>query len=50
MKSERQVLLETRLRNLKRKQAKLSKHAELADEYFKIGKEIRSVKHELNLM
>ena len=47
MKSERRTLLETRLRNLKRKHAKLANHAELEDEYFEIGREIGAVEAEL---
>lgn len=45
--AEKRVLFETRLRNLKRKHAKLSQHAELAEEYFEIGKEIEEVEAQI---
>lgn len=45
--NEQRVLFETRLRNLKRKHAKLAQHAELADEYFVIGKEIEEVEAQI---
>jgi uncharacterized protein YdcH (DUF465 family) len=48
--TERRVFLETRLRNLKRKHAKLSQHADLLEEYEEIDKEIQSIENELNLM
>ena len=48
VKSERQVLMETRLRNLKRKHSKLARHADLKDEYFEIGREIASIEDELS--
>jgi len=48
--TERKVFLETKLRNLRRKHAKLSQHPELVDEYLSIGKEINSIESELNLM
>ncbi|MBQ6345021.1 MAG: hypothetical protein IJI96_02800 [Methanobrevibacter sp.] len=44
---ETKIFLETRLRNLKRKQSKLSSHAELVDEYFEVGKEIEDVKAQI---
>ena len=47
---ERKVYLQTRLRNLKRKHAKLSTHSELSDEYFEIGRQINEVEEEINLM
>lgn len=46
--NERKVFLQTRLRNLKRKHARLSMHADLSDEYFEIGKQIKAVEKELN--
>ena len=46
--NERKVFLQTKLRNLKRKHARLSMHADLADEYFEIGKEIKEIEKELN--
>lgn len=48
--NERKVFLQTRLRNLKRKNARIAQHADLAEEYFKIDKEIKSIEEELNLM
>ena len=45
--NERKVYLETKLRNLKRKHAKLAYHADLADEYFSIGKEIEDVEAQI---
>ena len=47
---ETKVFLETKLRNLKRKHAKLAHHPELTDDYFEIGKEIRDVEEQLKLM
>jgi len=44
---ERKTLLETRLRNLKRKHAKIRGHADLTDMYFEISKEIKEVEKEL---
>ena len=46
--NQRKVFLETKLRNLKRKNAKLAQHADLADQYFEIDKEIKSIEKELN--
>ena len=40
---EKKVLKETRLRNLKRKHAKLTQHPELADEALKIQEEINQL-------
>lgn len=40
---ETKVYLETKLRNLKRKQAKLSKHPDLSEEYFETGDEIKFI-------
>ena len=47
---ETKVYLETKLRNLRRKHAKLAQHAHLAEEYFEIGKQIDRVEDEINLM
>lgn len=47
---ERKVLLETRLRNIKRKFAKLSQHADLTDECLSLKSEIDSIEHEIKLM
>ena len=44
---ERKVLLEVKLRNLRRKYAKLSQHAELIDEYEAIGREIKLVEAQI---
>ena len=46
--NERKVFLQTKLRNLKRKHAKLGQHAELTEEYFEIKKEIEAIESELN--
>lgn len=46
--AERRVFLQTRLRNLKRKHAKLSQYADFTDEYLEIGKEIRMIENELD--
>ena len=48
--AETKVFLETKLRNLKRKHAKLVQHADLTDEYIEIGKEIEYIENELKLM
>ena len=45
--TEYKVYMETRLRNLKRKHAKLAQHAELIDEYTEIGKEIQIVEAQI---
>lgn len=37
----------TKLRNLKRKKAKLSAHADLTDDYLSISKEIKELENEL---
>jgi len=47
---ETKVYLETKLRNLKRKHAKLAQHADLTDEYISIGKEIKDVENQLKLI
>ena len=49
-KNEKKVFLTVRLRNLKRKNAKLANHAEFADEYLEIEKEIKSIEAELAMM
>ena len=47
---ETKVFLQTKLRNLKRKHAKLAQHADLTDEYTSIGKEIKDVENQLKLI
>lgn len=47
---ETKIFLQTKLRNLKRKHAKLSNHADLTDEYLEIGKEIKDVENQLELL
>ena len=47
---ERQVYLETRLRNLKRKYAKIKEHAELGDEAIETKADIDTLEKELKLM
>jgi hypothetical protein len=47
---ETKIFLETKLRNLKRKNAKLAYHPEFADEYLEIEKEIKSIEAELAMM
>ena len=47
---ETKIFLETKLRNLKRKNAKLANHAEFTDEYLEIEKEIKSIEAELAMM
>lgn len=47
---ETKTFLETKLRNLKRKNAKLSQHAEFADEYMEINKEIQDIKAQLSAL
>ena len=47
---ERKAYLEAKLRNLKRKSAKLSLHAELIDEYHEIDKEIKLIENELSTL
>lgn len=44
---ETKVYLETKLRNLKRKSAKLSQHADLQEEYDEIDNEIKLIEKEL---
>ena len=47
---ERKACLSARLRNLKRKNAKLAYHPEFVDEYLEIEKEIKSIEAELAMM
>jgi hypothetical protein len=47
---ETKIFLETKLRNLKRKNAKLAYHPEFTDEYLEIDKEIKSIEAELAMM
>jgi len=47
---EKKVYLETKIRNLKRKQAKLLQYPEFADECSKIAKEIKLTNDELLTM
>ncbi len=49
-KNEKKVFLTVRLRNLKRKNAKLRYHPEFTDEYLEIDKEIKSIEAELAMM
>ena len=49
-KNEKKVFLTVRLRNLKRKNAKLAYHPEFTDEYLEIDKEIKSIEAELAMM
>ena len=48
--AETKIFLETRLRNLKRKNAKLSQYAEFTDEYMKINKEIQDIEAQLSAL
>ena len=48
MDAERKVFLETRLRNIKRKHAKLIQHAELTDDALELKKEIDNIENQLN--
>ena len=45
---ERKLLLETRLRNIKRKYAKIIQHPDLAEECIDLKCEIDSIERELN--
>ena len=47
---ERKVFLEAKLRNIKRKFAKLTEHADLTDEALKLKREIDSIENEISLM
>lgn len=49
-KNEKKVFLTVRLRNLKRKNAKLSQYAEFADEYIEINKEIQNIEAQLSAL
>ena len=48
MNKERKTLLETRLRNLKRKYAKVIQHSDLKEDAIELKCEIDSIKRELN--
>jgi hypothetical protein len=48
MNKERKTLLETRLRNLKRKYAKIIQHSDLKEDAIELKCEIDSIKRELN--
>ena len=45
---ERRVFLETKLRNLKRKYAKIKEHADLGEDDIELKAEIDSIERELN--
>ena len=47
MKNETRVFLETKLRNLKRKEAKLAQHADLLEETQEISKEIKEIEAQI---
>ena len=47
MKNETRVFLETKLRNLKRKEAKLAQHADLLEETEEISKEIKEIEAQI---
>lgn len=47
---EYKIFLQTKLRNLKRKYAKLIQHADLTEEAIKIKAEIDGIEKELKLM
>lgn len=47
---ETKVFLETKLRNLRRKHAKLAQHADLTEEYQDIGREIKDIEQQLKLI
>lgn len=44
---ERKVLLETRVRNLKRKHAKMIRHSDLIEEAIEIDSEIKSIEKQI---
>ena len=44
---ETRVFLETKLRNLKRKEAKLAQHADLLEETEEISKEIKEIEAQI---
>jgi hypothetical protein len=50
MDKERKVLLETRLRNIKRKHSKLMQYPEMLDECIELDKEIKSIEQQLSAM
>ena len=45
---EHKIFLETKLRNLKRKYAKLSQHADLGEDAIELKAEIDGIERELN--
>ena len=45
---EREVFLKTKLRNLKRKYAKVTQHPDLGEEAIELKSEIDGIKRELN--
>lgn len=47
---ETKTFLETRLRNLKRRNAKLANHAEFASEYLEIEDEIKDIEKQLAIL
>ena len=47
---ERKTFLEAKLRNLRRKYAKISQHAEMAEEAIDLKAEIDGIERELKLM
>lgn len=47
---ETMVYLQTKLRNLKRKQAKLSQHAELTPEYYETQKQIHEIEAQITTL
>lgn len=47
---ERKVLLETKIRNLKRRHAKFMQHADLTDEALEVGREIKACEAELKML
>lgn len=48
--NERKVYLQTKLRNLKRKYAKVIQHADLGEEAIELKAEIDSIERELKFM
>ena len=48
MKMEERVILQTRLRNLKRKYAKIKEHAELGETAIELKADIDSLERKLN--
>ena len=45
---ESKIYLETKLKNLKRKHARLAQHADLTDEYNNVTQEIKDVEAQLS--